>query len=135
MQLQQIRKALTNTFEDVDRYHLMQIAAAMSYYFMISLFPALIFFAGILAYIPVPDLFNQALHMAGRFLPADEMGLVKRVLAEVIIPNRGAFLSFGLVATVWTASGGMAATIEPLNMAYHVEETRPIWKSSICRRG
>jgi membrane protein len=129
MRLQQIKIALTKTYENVDRYHMLQMAAAMSYYFVISLFPALIFLSGILAYIPIPDLFNQALHMAGRFLPADEMGLVKRVLADVILPNRGAFLSFGLLATVWTASGGLAATIEALNIAYHVEETRPFWKT------
>jgi membrane protein len=129
MRLQQIKIALTKTYENVDRYHMLQMAAAMSYYFVISLFPALILLSGILAYIPIPDLFNQALHMAGRFLPADEMGLVKRVLADVILPNRGAFLSFGLLATVWTASGGLAATIEALNIAYHLEETRPFWKT------
>src|ERR1017187_836982 len=72
MRLQQIKIALTKTYEGVDRYHMLQMAAAMSYYFVISLFPALIFLSGILAYIPIPDLFNQTLHMTGRFLPADE---------------------------------------------------------------
>jgi membrane protein len=129
MRLQQIKIALTKTYEGVDRDHMLQMAAAMSYYFVISLFPAMIFLSGILAYIPIPDLFNQTLHMTGRFLPADEMSLVQKVLADVILPNRGAFLSFGLLGTVWTASGGLAATIEALNIAYHVEETRPFWKT------
>jgi membrane protein len=129
MRLQQIKIALTKTYEEVDRFHMLQMAAAMSYYFVISLFPALIFLSGILAYIPIPDLFNQTLHMIGRFLPADEMSLVQKMLADVILPNRGAFLSFGLLGTVWTASGGLAATIEALNIAYHVEETRPFWKT------
>ncbi len=129
MRLQQIKIALTKTYQGVDRYHMLQMAAAMSYYFVISLFPALIFLSGILAYIPIPHLFNQTLHMTGRFLPADEMSLVQKVLADVILPNRGAFLSFGLLGTVWTASGGLAATIEALNIAYHVEETRPFWRT------
>jgi membrane protein len=57
------------------------------------------------------------------------MGVIKRVLADVITPNRGAFLSCGFLGTLWAASGGFAATMEALNIAYDVEETRPFWKT------
>jgi len=57
------------------------------------------------------------------------MGVVKKVLADVITPNRGTFLSFGILGTLWAASGGFAAAIEALNIAYDVEETRPFWKT------
>jgi membrane protein len=107
----------------------MQMAAALSYYFVLSLFPALIFLSAIVACLPVPDLFNQALTMMGRFLPPDSMGLVRRVLADVITPNRGAFLSFGILGTLWAASGGFAAAIEALNIAYDVQDDRPFWKT------
>lgn len=129
MRIRQIKVALAKTYDDVDHYHTLQMAAAHSYYFVISLFPALILLSGILAYIPIENLFNQALHMIGQFLPVDAMDLVKKVIADVISPNRDAFLSFGLIATLWTASGGFAATIEALNVAYQVEETRRFWKT------
>jgi len=48
----------------------MQMAAALSYYFVLSFFPALIFLSAVVAYVPVPDLFNQALGVMERFLPA-----------------------------------------------------------------
>jgi uncharacterized BrkB/YihY/UPF0761 family membrane protein len=35
------------------------MAAALSYYFVLSLFPSLIFLSAVVAYLPVPDLFNQ----------------------------------------------------------------------------
>jgi membrane protein len=57
------------------------------------------------------------------------MGLVKKVLADVVTPNRNALLSFGLLGTLWAASGGFAAAIEALNIAYDAEETRPFWKT------
>jgi hypothetical protein len=57
------------------------------------------------------------------------MGLVRKVVSDVVTPNRGAFLSFGLLGTLWTASGGFSAAIEALNIAYDVEETRPFWKT------
>jgi len=111
------------------RNHTLQMAAALSYYFVLSLFPALIFLSAVVAYLPVPDLFNQALALMSRFLPADSMGLVRRVLADVITPNRGTFLSFGILGALWAASGGFAAAIEALDLAYEVEDERPFWKT------
>ena len=107
----------------------MQMAAALSYYFVLSLFPALIFLSAVVAYLPVPDLFNQALALMAQFLPADSMGLVRRVVADVISPNKGTFLSFGILGSLWAASGGFAAAIEALNIAYEVKEDRPFWKT------
>jgi len=105
------------------------MAAALSYYFVISLFPALILVAAIFAYLPIRDLFDQAFALMGSFVPRDTMILIHRVISDVISPNRGTFLSFGILGTLWTASGGFAATIEALNIAYEVEETRPFWRT------
>jgi membrane protein len=124
-----VRGALSRTYKDVVQNHTMQMAAALSYYFVLSIFPALILLSAAVAYLPVPDLFNHALAILGRFLPSDTMGLVRRVLSDVITPNRGTFLSFGILGTLWTASGGFAATIEALNMAYEVKDDRPFWKT------
>jgi membrane protein len=124
-----IKSALTGTYDDVVRNHSLQMAAALAYYFVLSLFPALIFLSAIVAYLPVPDLFNQALALMARFLPADAMGLVQRVLADVISPNKGTFLSLGVLGTLWAASGGFAAMIEALNIAYDVKDDRPFWKT------
>jgi len=124
-----IMHALAGTYGDVLRKHTLQMAAALSYYFVLSLFPALIFLSAIVAYLPVPNLFDQALSVMARFLPPDSMGLVSRVLSDVITPNRGTFLSFGILGTLWTASGGFAAAIEALNIAYDVEDDRPFWKT------
>ncbi len=124
-----LKDALLQTYVDVVRNHTLQMAAALSYYFVLSLFPALIFLSAAVAYLPVPNLFDQTWALMARFLPADTMGLVRRVLADVITPNRGAFLSFGILGTLWTASGGFAATIEALNIAYEVNDDRPFWKT------
>src|SRR5215510_7747065 len=129
MRLMQFRDAMVRTYGDVVRNHTLQMAAALAYYFILSLFPALIFLSAVVAYLPVPDLFDQALNLMGQFLPTDSMGLVRRVLADVVTPNKGAFLSFGILVTLWSASGGFAAAIEALNIAYDVEDDRPFWKT------
>src|SRR6266851_9567593 len=79
-----IRLGLVRTYADLERNHTMQMAAALSYYFVLSLFPALIFLSAVVAYLPVPNLFNQGLGVMARFLPPDSMGLVQRVLDDVL---------------------------------------------------
>jgi len=129
VRLEGIKNALSRTYGDVVRNHTTQMAAALSYYFVLSLFPALIFLSAVVAYLPVPDLFGQALGLMARFIPPDSMGLVRRILADVVTPNRGAFLSFGILGTLWAASGGFSAAIEALNVAYDVQDDRPFWKT------
>ena len=122
-----IKHAFLRTYDDVGDNHTLQMAAALSYYFVMSLFPALILLSAMVAYLPLPDLFNSALSVMERVVPADSMGIVRKVLSDVVTPNRGAFLSFGIIGILWSASGGFSAAIEALNIAYDVDETRPFW--------
>jgi len=124
-----IKHALVETYEDVFRNHTLQMAAALSYYFVLSIFPGLIFLSAIVAYLPLPDLFNQALSMMAQVLPPDSMGIVRGVLSDVITPNRGTFLSLGVLGTLWASSGGFSAAIEALNIAYCIKDDRPFWKT------
>jgi membrane protein len=120
---------LRNAIVDANRNHAMSFAAGLSYYFVLSLFPALIAISAVVGFLPIPDLFNQVLTLMARFVPADSMGVVRQIVHDVITPHRGALLSFGLLGTLWTASSGFSGMIEALNVAYNVPETRPYWKT------
>jgi membrane protein len=127
-----MRNALSQAYGDLRTKHTMLMAAALSYYFVLSLFPALIFLSASLAYLPVPDLFGHALGLISRFLPPDSMRLVRKVLADVITPERRTFLSFGFFGTLWAMSGGFSAIIEALNVEYEVrDDPRPFWKKRL----
>ena len=127
MTVRGITEALWRTGEDVGKKHTLQMAAALSYYYVLSIFPALIFLSAVVAYLPVANVFDQAISLIGSFMPPDSMALVRKVLADVVTPNRGTFLSFGILGTLWAASGGFSAAMEALNIAYEVEEARPFW--------
>ena len=129
MRYASVTDALLRTYDDVDRHHTLQMAAALSYYFVLSLFPALIFLSAAIAYLPIPDLSHQTLVLLAPFLPAEGMDLIRRVLDDIIRSDRGTFLSFGLLGTLWTVSGGFAAIIEALNIAFEVKDNRPFWKT------
>lgn len=69
------------------------MAAGPFYYFLLSLFPLLIVLATLLGYMPIPNLFNQSLDFAARFVPSEAMGLVRRIVQSVLTPSRGGLLS------------------------------------------
>jgi len=87
----EIKHALLRTYDDVGDNHTLQMAAALSYYFVMSLFPALILLSAIVAYLPVPGLFDQALGQMSHVVPLDSMGIVRKVVSDVVAPNRGSF--------------------------------------------
>ena len=121
-------------YADILNNHIMAMAAGLSYYFVMSLFPLLILTAAIVPYLPVPDLFDRLIGAMALVMPPDTMGLVRAVLKDVIAPHRG-FLTFGILGTLWAASGGFASLIEALNVAYDVPETRPFWKTRVVAIG
>lgn len=129
-----VRKSFSvfkNAIVDTDRNHTLAFAAGLSYYFVLSLFPALVALSALVGYLPIPDPINQILTLMARFVPSDSMGVVRHVVRDVISPHRGALLSFGLIGALWTASSGFAAMIEALDVAYNVPETRPFWKTRL----
>lgn len=131
MSLGQIKRVLTGVVRNLNTNHIVSFAAALSYYFVMAFFPALITLAAIVAYLPIPDLFNTIISTMARFAPPESMGLIRRIAADVITPSRGALLSLGLIGTLWTCSSGFAEIIEALNVAYDVPETRPLWKTRL----
>ena len=131
MSLVRVKRVIAGTVNDVNLNHILAFAAALSYYFVMAFFPALITLAAIVAYLPVPDLFNTIVNTMARVVPPESMGLIRRIVADVISPSRGALLSFGLIGTLWTCSSGFSAMIEALNVAYDVPETRPFWKTRL----
>src|SRR3954468_7746695 len=123
--------AAWKTWQGVQKNHTLAIAAGLSYYFLLSLFPAMIFAAAVLGYLPLPNLFDQLLYGMGKVVPPDSMVVVRKTMEGVFVPNRAGLVSFGMLFTLWSTSGGFAAIIEGLNVAYDVPETRPIWKTRL----
>ena len=127
MTLRGVRDALWRTVEGVPRKHTLQMAAAMAYYFVLALFPALVLLSAVVSYLPVNDVLNQVVNLVGGVVPADSMKIIRYFVDHVIVPNRATLLSFGILGTMWSASGGFASAIEALDVAYEVEEGRPFW--------
>ncbi len=135
MHLGDIKRALVSAYQDVIRHHTLQVSAALSYYFVLSVFPGLMFLSAVFSSLRFGDLFNHVLLLMSRLLPVDTMHVVRSVLSDVLSSHRGTWLSFGMIGTVWVASTGFAALIEALDIAYDVEDDRPYWKTRLLATG
>jgi membrane protein len=102
-------------------------ASALAYQVLFSLFPFIIFLVALLGFLDLPTFFDWLRQQAEAFLPAQAMDQVNRVIAELKQPQ-GGLLSIGVVVALWTASSGIRATMNALNVAYDVKEGRPAWK-------
>jgi membrane protein len=103
-------------------------AAALSYYFLFALFPALLFMTALLAFLPIEGLLERLIAYIRQVLPEDSAATVERTLGEITGTGRVSLLSVGALTTLWAASNGMESVISALNVAYDLEETRPWWK-------
>ncbi len=131
MRLRHSKLVLLNVVSSVSQNNIFSFAAALSYYFVLAFFPALITVATIVGHLPIPNLFNTIVTAMAHLVPAESMGLARKVVGDVVSSNQGALLSFGLLGTLWTCSSGFATVIEALNVAYRAPETRPMWKTRL----
>lgn len=135
MQFSSVKEALGRAYEDLVRHHTLQVAAALSYFFVLSVFPGLIFLSAVIGILPLQNLFNNVLGFMSRVLPPDAMHIVGAVLRDVLSSNHATWISFGTLGIIWTASSAFAALIEALDIAYDAEENRPYWKTRLLSVG
>ncbi len=102
----------------------------MSSYFLLALFPLLLFLITLFGYFSIAGtrLHSQLISYLSNVMPSVAAQLVVATIDEVTRARGGGKLSFGLLAAPWAASSGMNAIAQALNAAYDVPETRPWWK-------
>ncbi|TFD99653.1 YihY/virulence factor BrkB family protein [Jeotgalibacillus salarius] len=115
-------KALLRRFTQADTPGL---GAQLAYFFLLSLFPLLIFSLALLPYLNITQ--AQLLDMFREFAPGDAMSLIETTVSEVATGQSAGLLSIGILGTLWSASNGMNAIMKAFNHAYEVEETRPFY--------
>jgi membrane protein len=114
----------------VEEDELFNRSAQLSYYFLLALFPLLLFLITLFGYFTGAGtrLHDALISYLGDVMPSAAVQLVVSTIDEVIRARGGGKLSFGLLAALWAASSGMNAIGQALNTAYDVSETRPWWK-------
>ena len=112
-------------------------SAQLSYYFLLALFPLLLFITAVLGQFAEAgtELRENMLSLLGSVVPQEAGDLIHETIEKVEEGSGGGKISFGILATLWAASNGMTAICQTLNIAYEVEESRPWWKVRLISLG
>ncbi len=127
---------LKRTVREFREDNLTDWAAALTYYGVLAIFPALIVLVSILGL--VGSSATQPL--------IDNLGTVAPGPAKEIVTNAienlqgdqgaaGVLFVVGLLGALWSASGYVAAFMRASNAIYDMEEGRPVWKTLPVRVG
>jgi membrane protein len=120
--------ALKRAVAEFRRDNLTDWAAALTYYGVLSIFPALIALVSIVGLIG-SSATQPLLDNLGSFAPGAAKDIVANAIRGLAASRGTASVLFfvGLVAALWSASGYIAAFIRASNVIWDVEEARPIW--------
>lgn len=127
----QTAKVAVVVYNELWRTRVFTVAAALAFYFLLSLVPLLIVFASLLWYLPATSAVSQLLNIMAALIPADSARLVQSATLSVLGPGHTSFLSFGILSYLWAATGGFSVLIESLDIAYDVEDCRPWWRQRL----
>jgi membrane protein len=112
-------------------------AAELSYYFLLALFPFLIFLTSVIGLVLGSGTGTRHMffNYLARIMPPSAFQLIDSTMYEISAASSGGKLSFGLLAALWAASNGLTAITDSLNQAYDLKESRPWWKQRLVSIG
>src|SRR5215211_7951567 len=127
---------LKRTVREFKEDNLTDWAAALTYYGILAIFPALLVLVSVLGLIG-SSATQPLIDNLGDVAP----GPAKEIFTSAIKNLQGSqgaagvFFVIGLVGALWSASGYVAAFMRASNSIYDIEEGRPIWKTLPTRVG
>jgi membrane protein len=127
---------LKGTLKEFKKDELTDRAAALTYYSILALFPALLALISLLGVVG-QSATQQVLDNIQKLAP----GAAQDVLRNAVQQMQGkagigsVMAVLGLLLAVWSASGYVAAFIRSANAVYDVPEGRPVWKVLPVRVG
>jgi membrane protein len=106
------------------------LAAALTYYAVLSLFPALLALVSLLGVFGQAEQTTRALLQIVESLGDPTVAATLRQPIEHLAatPSAGLALAIGLLGAIWSASGYVSAFSQAMNRIYEVDEGRPFWK-------
>ncbi|MFC8447484.1 YihY/virulence factor BrkB family protein [Kitasatospora sp. NPDC057223] len=130
------RTVLRSTGREFLEDELPDRAAALTYYGVLAIFPALLVLVSVLGVVG-SSATDAVLDNAGKLAPGAARDILRNAVVQ--LQNNGStstvLMVVGLAAALWSASGYVGAFIRSSNAVYDIREGRPVWKTTPLRVG
>jgi membrane protein len=128
-------QVIRNTVAEISDDNCLGLAAQLSFYFLLGLFPALLFLVALVGYVPLETTLAELLAALGAVAPQELVELMRGQLAQIAAGSQASVLTLGVIGAIWSSSAAMVAIIDALNRAFDVTEWRPWWKRRLVAIG
>ncbi|WP_226344089.1 YihY/virulence factor BrkB family protein [Agilicoccus flavus] len=117
-------------FMEFTRDQCTDLAASLTYYAVLALFPALLALVSLLGVFGQgQESVNRILETTNGVVPASAQEQIRPVIAQMVNSGgAGLALVLGILGALWSASGYVNAFSRAMNRIYEIDEGRPIWK-------
>src|SRR5690625_6652684 len=96
----------------------MGLSAQLAYFFLLSLFPFLLFLVTLLGYLPIES--DSVLEFLDTYLPKEVSSMVGSNLENLLTNQSGGLLSISVICAIWSASKDVNALTKSIYAAYNV---------------
>ncbi|KAB2350920.1 YihY/virulence factor BrkB family protein [Actinomadura rudentiformis] len=122
------------TVAEFQKDNLVDWAAALTYYGILSVFPALIVVVSLVGMSGVSGT-QTLVDNVRQLAPSQARDTVISIIQSLqgTAPTASVFAAIGLVVALWSASKYVAAFIRAVNAIYEMPEGRPLWKLAPLR--
>jgi membrane protein len=104
------------------------LAAQLSYYLFLALFPAILFLLALASFFPLTNVTDDVGRTLGPFVSPQVIQLIQDQMRRLANNQNGGLLTFGVAGAFWSSSAAIVSIVSALNQAYDIEEGRPWWK-------
>jgi membrane protein len=125
------RHIARRTASEIGDDNCLGLAAQLAFYFLLALFPALLFLVALVGYLPVENALGELLAALDHVAPPELVALLRGQIEQLMAGSRASLLTLGILGAIWSSSAATVAIIDALNRAYDVTEWRPWWKRRI----
>jgi len=122
---------LLRVYTNISRHRVLALAAGMTYYSILAIFPAIAALVAVYGLFADPTSITRHLDQLGGFLPGGAIDIAREQLTKVSSKGShtlGITFAIGLVTSLWSANAAMKSLFDTLNIVHGEEEKRGFFK-------
>lgn len=121
------KDALLLVYANISKHRIMALAAGMTYYSLLAIFPAIAALVAVYGLFSDPSTIARHLDQLGGVLPGGAIDVAREQLTRVASKGSqtlGLTFLIGLGVSLWSANAAMKSLFDTLNIVYDEEEQR-----------
>lgn len=127
-------ETLKHTYREIIDDRVLAVAAGVTYYALLAIFPAITVFVSFYGLFADPATVVSQLQSLRSILPEGAVTVVSDQMQRIAGGNNAGLsflVIFGFLFAIWSANAGTKAMMEALNIAYDLKETRSFLRLNI----